>query len=359
MDVGLGEWAEDNEEDEEETEEGSVGDTDDGSEAGADATGELAPEDDTNEVVPSSTREPSEVDDGVEADEEGGDQDIEDSIALLLEPAREATASSPRPSQSEDGEARADIAGMLVDEVYNHQNASPIRDVGESSQTASQLSVAAEPPSRLSLDLEKEPWGDSGDGPLVGDILSPACATMEVDETQVMKTTAEQAKGTRTEEEEEEEQSAVAARAEEEEEAEEREEVKVANRQDGLTEEVRSKAATQADKKKVGSEEEEEEPEPEEAEILPDVQLPEYLRPFATARVEWNAEEKIKPPLLLRGVLRPYQHTGLEWLASLHANNLNGILADEMGLGYALFSALLSYRWLTAYPEKLFRPSHY
>jgi helicase SWR1 len=36
---------------------------------------------------------------------------------------------------------------------------------------------------------------------------------------------------------------------------------------------------------------------------------------------------------LLRGTLRPYQHAGLEWLASLYANNMNGILADEMGLG--------------------------
>ncbi|ORY26167.1 SNF2 family N-terminal domain-domain-containing protein [Naematelia encephala] len=42
---------------------------------------------------------------------------------------------------------------------------------------------------------------------------------------------------------------------------------------------------------------------------------------------------KIRPPFLLRGTLRPYQQAGLEWLASLYANNMNGILADEMGLG--------------------------
>lgn len=42
---------------------------------------------------------------------------------------------------------------------------------------------------------------------------------------------------------------------------------------------------------------------------------------------------RLKPPFLLRGTLRPYQHAGLEWLASLYANNMNGILADEMGLG--------------------------
>jgi helicase SWR1 len=42
---------------------------------------------------------------------------------------------------------------------------------------------------------------------------------------------------------------------------------------------------------------------------------------------------KTAPPFLLRGTLRPYQHAGLDWLASLYANNMNGILADEMGLG--------------------------
>lgn len=61
--------------------------------------------------------------------------------------------------------------------------------------------------------------------------------------------------------------------------------------------------------------------------------IPTYLRPYAVAPVEWDPQEKIKHPLLLRGNLRPYQHAGLEWLASLHTNNVNGILADEMGLG--------------------------
>ncbi|KAH7883234.1 SNF2 family N-terminal domain-containing protein [Phlebopus sp. FC_14] len=63
------------------------------------------------------------------------------------------------------------------------------------------------------------------------------------------------------------------------------------------------------------------------------VDIPDYLKPFAVAPVDWFPEHKIKPPLLLRGTLRPYQQSGLEWLASLHSNNLNGILADEMGLG--------------------------
>lgn len=48
---------------------------------------------------------------------------------------------------------------------------------------------------------------------------------------------------------------------------------------------------------------------------------------------ETSDPNRLRPPFLLRGTLRPYQHDGLEWLASLYANNMNGILADEMGLG--------------------------
>ncbi|TFY59646.1 hypothetical protein EVJ58_g5650 [Rhodofomes roseus] len=61
--------------------------------------------------------------------------------------------------------------------------------------------------------------------------------------------------------------------------------------------------------------------------------IPVYLRPYAVAPVEWDPSTPVKAPFLLRGNLRPYQQSGLEWLASLHTNNLNGILADEMGLG--------------------------
>ncbi|KAH9915412.1 SNF2 family N-terminal domain-containing protein [Fomitopsis serialis] len=61
--------------------------------------------------------------------------------------------------------------------------------------------------------------------------------------------------------------------------------------------------------------------------------IPVYLRPYAVAPVEWDPSSPVKAPFLLRGNLRPYQQAGLEWLASLHINNLNGILADEMGLG--------------------------
>ena len=73
-------------------------------------------------------------------------------------------------------------------------------------------------------------------------------------------------------------------------------------------------------------------------EVEEDSSIPYYLRPYAVAPVEWDPQAKIKPPLLLRGTLRPYQQSGLEWLASIHTRNLNGILADEMGLGYAILS---------------------
>lgn len=63
------------------------------------------------------------------------------------------------------------------------------------------------------------------------------------------------------------------------------------------------------------------------------IEIPEYLRSYAVTSMYRDLEKKVAPPLLLRGVLRPYQQSGLEWLASLHTNKLNGILADEMGLG--------------------------
>ncbi|KAI5293728.1 swr1 complex component, partial [Ascosphaera atra] len=50
---------------------------------------------------------------------------------------------------------------------------------------------------------------------------------------------------------------------------------------------------------------------------------------------EDDGDLDIKTPIphLLRGTLRKYQHYGLDWLAGLYNNNINGILADEMGLG--------------------------
>lgn len=62
---------------------------------------------------------------------------------------------------------------------------------------------------------------------------------------------------------------------------------------------------------------------------------------FDEGNADWNDRQdkdgdvgpRVRQPFLLRGTLRPYQQAGLEWLASLWSNNMNGILADEMGLG--------------------------
>ncbi|KAJ2001809.1 putative ATPase [Coemansia thaxteri] len=43
-----------------------------------------------------------------------------------------------------------------------------------------------------------------------------------------------------------------------------------------------------------------------------------------------------QPLLITGGIMREYQLEGMEWLASLYENGLNGILADEMGLGKTL-----------------------
>ncbi|MFW5712889.1 MAG: DEAD/DEAH box helicase, partial [Spirochaetota bacterium] len=43
--------------------------------------------------------------------------------------------------------------------------------------------------------------------------------------------------------------------------------------------------------------------------------------------------EETEVPALLRGVLRPYQKSGLAWLWFLHRFQLGGCLADDMGLG--------------------------
>ena len=43
-----------------------------------------------------------------------------------------------------------------------------------------------------------------------------------------------------------------------------------------------------------------------------------------------------RPPATLRATLRPYQHTGFNWLAYLYEHRLGGVLADDMGLGKTL-----------------------
>lgn len=49
-------------------------------------------------------------------------------------------------------------------------------------------------------------------------------------------------------------------------------------------------------------------------------------------------------PTIFQGKLKGYQLKGMNWLASLYNQGINGILADEMGLGKTIQSlALLAY----------------
>ena len=53
---------------------------------------------------------------------------------------------------------------------------------------------------------------------------------------------------------------------------------------------------------------------------------------------------KTPVPFLLKHQLREYQHVGLDWLATMYEQRLNGILADEMGLGKTIQTiALLAF----------------
>ena len=95
---------------------------------------------------------------------------------------------------------------------------------------------------------------------------------------------------------------------------------------------------------------------PIEDEFEEDIRIPRYLKPYAVAPVEWDPAAAIKPPALLRGILRPYQQAGLEWLVSIHNRNLNCILADEMGLG-CVFSFYFPRVFADLFSERQSRPS--
>ena len=57
-----------------------------------------------------------------------------------------------------------------------------------------------------------------------------------------------------------------------------------------------------------------------------------------------NEEVHEQASIMVHGKLKEYQVKGLEWMVSLHNNNLNGILADEMGLGKTIQTiALITY----------------
>jgi superfamily II DNA or RNA helicase len=67
------------------------------------------------------------------------------------------------------------------------------------------------------------------------------------------------------------------------------------------------------------------------------------------------------PPDMLRATLRPYQHTGFNWLAFLYEHRLGGVLADDMGLGKTLQAlALMCHtkeRGLTSEPYLVVAPA--
>lgn len=46
-----------------------------------------------------------------------------------------------------------------------------------------------------------------------------------------------------------------------------------------------------------------------------------------------TGELTVKQPKMLMATLKEYQLKGLNWLATLYEQGINGILADEMGLG--------------------------
>lgn len=46
-----------------------------------------------------------------------------------------------------------------------------------------------------------------------------------------------------------------------------------------------------------------------------------------------TGELTVKQPTMLMATLKEYQLKGLNWLATLYEQGINGILADEMGLG--------------------------
>ena len=67
------------------------------------------------------------------------------------------------------------------------------------------------------------------------------------------------------------------------------------------------------------------------AEALKDAAEEHNVNPTALDARDLRSRDQ--PKTVSGGVMRSYQLEGLDWLASLYENGLNGILADEMGLG--------------------------
>jgi DNA helicase INO80 len=54
-----------------------------------------------------------------------------------------------------------------------------------------------------------------------------------------------------------------------------------------------------------------------------------------------EATQAVAQPKMLNCQLKEYQLKGLNWLANLYEQGINGILADEMGLGKTCVSSML------------------
>lgn len=291
-----------------------------------------------------------------EGEEGEGEEDIDEGTALLLGPAARPTASTSKILEED-----------VLDEVHDADLTSlesslqlPMSPTMEMDCTGSRILVL--PPiqspevllhergwsgeSDDALTLKTSPEGDMDD--IVEDhqreSISLPRAEMVDSENEVLE--VGYSKRDIEEEEELQERSIMSRRQEEEEEEgekeeeeeEEEEEEKLIEKGGDFVRPVEPGAINEDEPRIEGVDQAQDEA----TEFLSDFRLPNYLQPFAVTRVNWDPEEKVQPPLLLRGVLRPYQHSGLEWLASLHTNNLNGILADEMGLGYVIFVLTVS-----------------
>lgn len=67
----------------------------------------------------------------------------------------------------------------------------------------------------------------------------------------------------------------------------------------------------------------------------------------------------VSQPKMLMAQLKEYQLKGLNWLATLYDQGINGILADEMGLGKVCFLPLFFFFKFPPYAvHRLFNLSH-
>ncbi|CAJ0960376.1 unnamed protein product, partial [Ranitomeya imitator] len=62
---------------------------------------------------------------------------------------------------------------------------------------------------------------------------------------------------------------------------------------------------------------------------------------YSLANPSIRAGEDIPQPTIFNGKLKGYQLKGMNWLANLYEQGINGILADEMGLGKTVQSIAL------------------